>query len=66
MSDLEKIKKCIKDTVNNWDKTTLTDIEKWSVEKQLVSGIARCALYILPEKEYQKLRLWTIDNYGFW
>lgn len=65
MSNLDKAKKCIKQIVDEWNRTTLSDIEKWGVEAQLIHGVFHLALYILSEKEYNDLKKWTKDEYGF-
>lgn len=56
---------CIRNNVRNWNKTTLTDIEKYSVEMYIVWGIVDAALYILSLDDYQALKDWVLQEYGY-
>lgn len=61
----EKFQSCIKQCVKNWNRTKLTDIEKWSIEQHMIWGIFQSALYILPLDDYQELKDWCLNEYGY-
>lgn len=63
--NFERLKDCVSNTVNSWNRTTLTDIEKYSVEMYIVWGIVDAALYILPLNEYQALKDFILSEYGY-
>lgn len=63
--DFLKCQKCITQIVTDWNKTTLSDIEKWGLEAQLLHGVFHLAMYILETDEYFKLKIWCEDEYGF-
>lgn len=60
-----KAQKCITQIVTQWNRTTLSDIELWGLEAQLIHGVFHYALYVLNEKEYNALKEWTEEEYGF-
>jgi hypothetical protein len=43
----------------------LTDLEKYCIERYIIWGIFDAALYILPLDDYQALKQWMYDEYGF-
>lgn len=63
--NFESFQKCIRQQVKNWNKTTLTDLEKYCIERYIIWGIFDVALYILPLDDYQDLKQWMYDEYGF-
>lgn len=63
--NFESFQKCIRQQVTNWNKTTLTDLEKYCIERYIIWGIFDAALYILPLDDYQDLKQWMYDEYGF-
>ena len=60
-----KAQKCITQIATEWNRTTLSDLEKWGTESQLIHGVFALALYILDEKEYNALKEWVEEEYGF-
>ncbi len=60
-----RLQACIRKEVRNWNKTTLTDLEKYQVEMYIVWGIIEAALYVLPLDDYQALKDWVLDEYGY-
>lgn len=65
MTNLEKAKKCVDSEVKGWNKTTLSDLEKYALEKYIVWGILDLALYLLTNEDYQKLKQYIYDAYGY-
>ena len=65
MTNLERLNKAVDQTVNDWNKTTLNDIEKWSTEELIIWGIVKAALYVLNFDDYNKLKQYIYDNYGY-
>ena len=68
MSDSEKLSKakaCCDKIVNSWNRTYLTDIEKWSLEEAIIWGVFDLALYLLSQNDYQKLKDYVWQTYGF-
>lgn len=64
-ANYSRFQACIRNNVRNWNKTTLTDIEKYSIEMYIVWGIVDAALYILPLDDYQALKNWVLEEYGY-
>lgn len=62
---LQDAKKCVDSTVTNWNRTSLSDIEKWSVEQGMIWGILRLALYLLNLEEYNTLKEYIWTEYGY-
>ena len=65
MKNLERLKKAVDQTVNDWNKTRLNDIEKWSTEELIIWGIVKAALYVLNFDDYDKLKQYIYDKYGY-
>lgn len=66
MSQLfERAKACVDGTVKSWNRTTLTDIEKYSIEYHQIHGMVKLALYILNIDEYNSFKQYIYDTYGF-
>lgn len=68
MSDSEKLsraKDCVDQIVSQWNRTNLTDIEKWSIEELEIWGVFDLALYLLSQPDYQKLKNYVYTEYGY-
>jgi len=61
----ERAKKCIDQIVNEWDRTTLTDLEKYSMEMYIIWGAFDMALYMLSTDEYYELKEYVYQRYGY-
>lgn len=64
-SNLDRLKACIDQTVRGWNRTKLTEIEKYSTEQMIIWGIFDAALFVLDTNDYEKLKEYTKENYGF-
>lgn len=64
-SNLDRLKACIDQTVSAWNRTKLTEIEKYSREQMIIWGIFDAALFVLSSNDYEKLKEYTKENYGF-
>ena len=64
-SAYNRAKSVIDQTVKDWNKTTLTDIEKWHVEWWKVNGMIHMALVFLNFEDYNRLKQYVYDEYGF-
>ena len=62
---LTDCKRCVDNTVKDWNKTNLSDLEKWSREEGIVWGIVKLALYMLNFDEYNALKEYIWTEYGF-
>lgn len=60
-----RAKSCIDQCVESWNKTNLSDIEKWGLEAQLIHGMVKMALYFLNFDDYNKLKEYIWTEYGF-
>lgn len=65
MTNLEKAKACVDQTVKDWNKTNLSDLEKWSTEQLIIWGIVKMALRFLNFDDYNKLKQYIYDEYGY-
>ena len=65
MTNLDRAKKCMDQFVTDWNKTNLSDIEKWCVEEWLIQGASHMALYFLDFIDYNKLKLYVYETYGY-
>ena len=63
--NLERAKKCVDQTVKDWNKTTLSDIEKWSLEEHIIWGIVHMALFFLDFNDYEALKEYIWTEYGY-
>lgn len=61
----ERAKQCVDTCVTNWNKTTLSDIEKYSVECWVVYGMVKAFLYFLNFTEYNDIKEYIYTEYGF-
>ena len=61
---LTQAKKCVDACVKSWNRTQLTDIEKWSIEEGIIWGISDLALYLLSPTDYQELKNYVLNEYG--
>lgn len=64
-STLDKFKACVDQCVRSWNRTKLTDLEKWGTERLIIWGITDAALFVLPLNDYQKLKDYIYQEYGF-
>ena len=62
---LEQAKKCIDSMVKDWNKTTLSDLEKYAYEEWLIWGAVKMALYFLNFDDYNKLKKYIYEKYGY-
>ena len=68
MADSEKLqnaKACVDQIVNSWNRTYLTDIEKYFTEERILWGVFDLALFLLSAPDYQKLKDYTWQKYGY-
>lgn len=65
MTNLDKAKACVDQVVHSWNRTRLTDIEKWSTEELIIWGVVDLAMYLLSPKDYQALKQYIYDQYGY-
>jgi len=64
-SAYERAKSVIDQTVKDWDQTILSDLEKWHKEWWLVHGMVHMALVFLNFDDYNRLKQYVYDEYGF-
>ena len=62
---LEKCKKCVDNEVRQWNRTTLSDLEKYAMERYIIWGIVQLALYMLNFDEYNAFKEYIWTEYGF-
>ena len=65
MTNLDRAKECVDQTVESWNRTTLSDLEKWSTEELIIWGIVKMALRFLNFNDYNKLKQYIYDEYGY-
>ncbi len=65
MTNLEKAKACVDKEVKEWNKTSLSFIEKDSIEQHMIWGIVEMAMYFLNFDDYCKLKQYIYDEYGY-
>ena len=65
MTNLDKAKACVDKVVSSWNRTNLTDIEKWSTEELIIWGVVDLAMYLLTPNDYQALKQYIYDRYGY-
>lgn len=65
MTNLEKAKACVDQEVKEWNKTSLSFIEKDSIEQHMIWGIVKMALYFLNFDDYCRLKQYIYDEYGY-
>lgn len=63
--NLADAKKCVDSLVAGWNKTNLTDIEKWSIEELMIWGVLHLALYMLNLNDYNELKEYIWTEYGY-
>lgn len=64
-SKYESAKSLIDQEVKNWNRTTLSDLEKYHREWWIVHGMVHMALAFLNFDDYHKLKQYVYDEYGF-
>ena len=62
---LVKCKKCVDNEVKQWNRTTLSDLEKYALERYIIWGIVQLALYMLSFDEYNAFKEYIWTEYGF-
>ena len=62
---LERAKSCIDQIVKDWNRTNLSDLEKWSMEEFIIWGAVHMALYMLSNDDYQELKEYIYQEYGY-
>lgn len=60
-----KAKECIDSTVKGWNRTNLSDLEKWCREAWIVYGEVDMALRFLNFSDYNALKEYIWTEYGF-
>lgn len=65
MTSLDRAKKCMDQFVTDWDKTNLSDMEKWFTGEWLIQGAAHMALYFLDFNDYYKLKQYVYEKYRY-
>lgn len=61
----EKAKACVDQTVKEWNRTTLSDLEKWSLERWQIYGMCHAFLRFLNFDEYNDIKEYIWQAYGF-
>ena len=64
-STLDKFKACVDQCVRSWNRTKLTDLEKWGTERLIVWGIVDAGFFVLSTNDYQRLKDYIWQEYGF-
>ena len=64
-SKYESAKSLIDQEVKDWNRTTLSDLEKWHREWWIIQGMVHMALAILSFDDYNRLKQYVYDEYGF-
>lgn len=60
-----RAKACIDQIVTSWNKTDLSDLEKYSREMFIIWGAVDMALYMLNFEEYNELKEYIYQRYGY-
>lgn len=60
----ERLKAAADTEVEQWNKTRLSDIEKYQLSVYYLGGICRAALFTLPTDLYLKFSSYLDDKYG--
>lgn len=60
----ERLKKAVDTEVLQWNKTELSDLEKYERSVYYIGGIRRSALFLLPTDLYLKFSQYLTDTYG--
>ena len=61
----ERLKAAADTEVEQWNKTRLSDIEKYQLSVYYLGGICRAALFVLPTDLYLKFASYLDDKYGY-
>lgn len=61
----QKAKAAIDQIVKQWDRTTLSDLEKYCRESWIVYGMVHAFLYYLDFGEYNEIKEYIYQTYGF-
>lgn len=62
---LRKCKSCVDKEVAQWNRTNLSDLEKWSIEEGIVWGIVELAMFMLNFEEYNAFKEYIWTEYGY-
>lgn len=65
MTNYERAKACVDKTVKDWNRTNLSDLEKWSREEFIIWGEVNMALRFLNFNDYNRLKQYIYDEYGY-
>ena len=60
-----RAKACINQIVTSWNKTDLSDLKKYSREMFIIWGAVDMALYMLNFEEYNELKEYIYQRYGY-
>ena len=61
----ERAKKAVDQVVKDWNKTTLSDIEKYMIEWWQIHGMVHAFMYFLDFDEYNDIKEYIWQEYGF-
>lgn len=61
----QKAKAAVDQVVKQWNRTTLSDLEKFSRETWIVYGMVHAFLYYLNFDEYNEIKEYIWKTYGF-
>ena len=61
----DKAKSAVDQTVKDWNKTTLSDIEKYAREWWIIQGMVKAFLRFLSFDEYNEIKEYIWQAYGF-
>lgn len=62
---LERAKKCIDSFVTDWGKTNICDLEKHYIPMWQIWGAVHMAMYYLSFNDYNALKQYIYDKYGY-
>ena len=63
--NFERFQECITQNVESWNKTRLSPLEIYAMNKYIIWGIFNAALWLLSTDEYYALNEWSEETYGF-
>lgn len=61
----DRAKACVDNCVKQWNRTNLSDLEKYGRETWLVYGMVDAFLYFLSTDEYNDIKEYIWQTYGF-
>lgn len=65
VSALDHAKLCIDSFVKSWGRTEISDLEKYYIPMYEIWGAVHMAMYMLDFDDYNKLKKYIYDTYGY-